>query len=378
MLLQYFEKRSFFNYLMNFLLLLGAILMISIIFTLYSLVCSFIYAQFPKSFQSSQFFFIIYIVWAYMFFIYFSIRKLKLPRIFFQTIYLIFGFWLGFMLYFSLITLLFKLLAKFGYQTPHKFEISIITTAIILIYGFIQNQKFEVRHFGIKIDKPLQSPITIVAVSDVHIGYGKTQRKIDSYVDSINSQNPDLILIAGDLIDDNAQVLKYHLIAKSFHQLHAPLGIFAVTGNHEFLAGSKEAEIFYEEAKIRLIKNEVITLQNGLQIAGLEDKSSRRKISPEELIEKADKLKPIVLLDHQPFKLSKKAGLGFDIQISGHTHRGQMMPLNLVTSLLFEMDHGYRKIGNCHTFVSSGLSLWGPQFRIGTHNEMLVIHLSGK
>lgn len=363
---------------MDLLFILGGIIVISIILTLYSLVCYFIFSQFPKNFQSSTSFLIFYILWAYMFFIYFSIRKLRLPRIFFQIIYIIFGFWLGFMLYFSLITIFFKILAKFGIQTHYQFVISIITTAVILIYGFIQNQKFEIRHFDIKIDKPLPSPITIVSVSDVHLGYGKTQKKIESYVNSINSQTPDVILIAGDLIDDNAQVLKLHSIAETLHNLHAPLGIFAVTGNHEFLAGSKEADTFYEEAKIRLLKNEVISLQNGLQIVGLEDRSSRRKINAEDMIQKVDKLKPIVLLDHQPFKLTKKAELGFDMQISGHTHRGQMVPLNLFTSLLFEMDHGYRKIGNCHTFVSSGLSLWGPQFRIGTQNEMLVIHLSGQ
>lgn len=363
---------------MKILLIIGGILVISIIFTLYSLVCSFIFAQFPQILQSSRAFLIIYILWAYLFFIYFSIRKLKLSRLFFQTIYLLFGFWLGFMLYFSLITILFKILEKFGFYTEYKFFISLVTTTAILIYGFIQNKKVEVKNYEITIEKKLSEKVKIVAVSDVHLGYGKTQGRIESYVSLINEQNPDLILIAGDLIDDNAQVLKYHSIASSLHKLKAPLGIFAVSGNHEFLAGSKEAELFYEEAKIRLLKNEIITLKNGIQIVGLEDKSGRSKIGAEDLIQKVDKLKPTILLDHQPFKLSKKAQLGFDMQISGHTHNGQMVPLNLITSMLFEIDHGYKKIGNCHTFVSSGLSLWGPQFRIGTHNEMLVINLSGK
>lgn len=363
---------------MNFLFLIGAIILMSIIFSLYSLICVFIFSQFPKNLQSNRYFLIIYLIWAYMFFIYFSIRKLKLPRLFFQTIYLIFGFWLGFMVYFGLISLIFKLLEKFGIYSQYKFYMSLITTVVLLIYGFIQNQHFEIRHFEIKLEKPLPNPIKIVAISDVHLGYGKTQRKIQTYVDSINSQNPDLILIAGDLIDDNAQALRFHSIAETLQGLHAPLGIYAVSGNHEFLAGSKESDFFYEEARIRLLKNEVVTLQNGLQIAGLEDRSSKRKIGAKDLIEKVDKNKPVVLLDHQPFSLTKKAELGFDMQISGHTHRGQMVPLNLVTSMIFEFDHGYRKIGSCHTFVSSGLSLWGPQFRIGTQNEMLVINLSGK
>ena len=95
----------------------------------------------------------------------------------------------------------------------------------------------------------------------------------------------------------------------------------------------------------------------------------------EDLLASTDRTQPVIVLDHQPYNLSEVNSLGVDLQISGHTHHGQLWPLNLVTDHIFEQSHGYRKWSHSHIWVSSGLSLWGPPFRIGTDSDIAIIDL---
>lgn len=111
---------------------------------------------------------------------------------------------------------------------------------------------------------------------------------------------------------------------------------------------------------------------------GRDDRSNTARRSLQELMANVDKNKPIILLDHQPYKLTESETAGVDLQFSGHTHRGQVWPMSLVTDYIYEQSHGYRQWGNSHIYVSSGLSLWGPPFRIGTESEMVVLQLSTK
>ena len=109
-----------------------------------------------------------------------------------------------------------------------------------------------------------------------------------------------------------------------------------------------------------------------------DDRSNTARRSLQELMAGIDKSNPIILLDHQPYKLTESEAAGVDLQFSGHTHRGQVWPMNWVTDHIYEQSHGYRQWGNSHIYVSSGLSLWGPPFRIGTESDMAVFHLSTK
>ena len=129
---------------------------------------------------------------------------------------------------------------------------------------------------------------------------------------------------------------------------------------------------------IQLLRDSVVTLPNGIQLIGRDDRSNTARRSLQELMTGIDKSKPIILLDHQPYKLTESEAAGVDLQFSGHTHRGQVWPMNWVTDYIYEQSHGYRQWGNSHIYVSSGLSLWGPPFRIGTESDMAVFHLSTK
>ena len=160
---------------------------------------------------------------------------------------------------------------------------------------------------------------------------------------------------------------------EELNQLKAPMGIYLAPGNHEYISGMEECERFLKNTPIRLLRDTIVTLPNGLQLIGRDDRSNRRRTPIADLMKKTDSTKPTLLIDHQPYEVAKKDSLGIDIQFSGHTHRGQVWPLSLLVDNMYEQSHGYRQWPHSHVYVSSGLSLWGPPFRIGTDSDMLVM-----
>ena len=151
-----------------------------------------------------------------------------------------------------------------------------------------------------------------------------------------------------------------------------------VMGNHEFISGTEAVERFIGTTNIHLLRDSVATLPSGLQIVGREDRTNRQRQALEQLLTECDNTRPIVLLDHQPYNVAGSDSLKVDLQFSGHTHRGQIFPLNLLTDCIYEQSHDYRKWSYSHIIVSCGLSLWGPPFRIGTSSDMYVITLRGR
>jgi len=158
-------------------------------------------------------------------------------------------------------------------------------------------------------------------------------------------------------------------------------GLLAITGNHEFIGGAKRTIPYIESKGIRILKDEIVTIQGGIQLIGRLDRDSRRfygkeRLSLEELMKQIDKTKPVILLDHQPFRLEESEKNGIDLHLSGHTHNGQIWPLNYITRKIFELSYGYIKKGSTHFIVSSGYGLWGPRIRSGSRSEVLLINIS--
>ena len=129
---------------------------------------------------------------------------------------------------------------------------------------------------------------------------------------------------------------------------------------------------------ITLLRDSVVTLENGIQVIGRDDRRQRDRESLDKLVRQTDPSKPILLIDHQPYDLEQTVDAGIDLQFSGHTHHGQVWPLTYLTDYLFELSYGYEKRENTHLYVSSGLSLWGPPYRIGTDSEIVVFYLDNK
>lgn len=217
--------------------------------------------------------------------------------------------------------------------------------------------------------------LKIVALSDVHLGYSTDKEDLARYVGMINSLLPDIVLIGGDLIDNSVVPLWEQNMYEELNQLQAPMGIYMVPGNHEFISGIEKSVEFLKNTPVVLLRDSVVVLPGGVQLVGRDDRSNRNRASVEELMARVEKDAPVIMLDHQPYELDLKDSLGVDLQFSGHTHRGQIWPMNLLVDRMYQQSHGYRKWENSHVVVSSGLSLWGPPFRIGTKSDLWVINI---
>ena len=227
------------------------------------------------------------------------------------------------------------------------------------------------------------APLRIVAVSDLHLGYATGKKALQKYVGKINSLHPDVVLIGGDLIDNTVKPLFVGRMWEELGQLEAPGGIYMVPGNHEYISGIDSVMEFISRTPIVLLRDSVATLPGGVVIVGRDDRSNRGRKSLEMLKQEAAAVADavsgngpvVILMDHQPYELFEKDSLGFDVQFSGHTHRGQVWPMSLLVDKMYPQSHGYCKWNNSHVVVSSGLSLWGPPFRIGTNSDLWVIDL---
>lgn len=304
-------------------------------------------------------------------------RNLAMPVFISHSMYIIGTSWLIFTLYMTLFLLLFDILKLLKVVRKYRFGWSLALTLGLLGYGFYNYHHPETNVVNILTNKQYEGTseaIKIVAISDIHLGNGTGKAAIKKYVGMINAQKPDLILIAGDLIDNSVVPLYTENMAEELADLKAPMGIYMVLGNHEYISGINKSIQYIKNTPIQLLRDSVVTLSNGIQLIGRDDHHNHHRHSLQELMVNVDKSKPIILLDHQPFNLKETEAAGIDLQISGHTHHGQVWPISWVTDCIFEQSHGYRQWGNSHVYVSSGLSLWGPPFRIGTESEMIVFN----
>lgn len=305
-----------------------------------------------------------------------GLRDVQVSDLLLRWMYGIGSIWMAFLLYMVLLLAVFDVAGIFVPALKHSLLFALPLTLCILCGGYINYRSPRVEHICISLDEHHEvSPVRIAAISDVHLGYGTGVSALRRYVKLINSLNPDLVLIAGDLIDNSVRPLLDEPYAEVLAELKAPMGIYMVPGNHEYISGIDACVEFLADTQVRLLRDSVVTLPEGLQIIGRDDMSNRNRKPLEELIEGADSTMPMIVLDHQPYNLAGTDSLGVDIQISGHTHRGQIWPLNWLTDCIFEQSHGYRKWTHSHIYVSSGLSLWGPPFRIGTHSDMAIIEI---
>ncbi|MGC3977305.1 MAG: metallophosphoesterase [Paludibacteraceae bacterium] len=249
---------------------------------------------------------------------------------------------------------------------------------VILVVMVIGNYKFnhpQTVHLNIISEKPHQQrKVKIVAVSDVHLGVSIDKQRLKQYVELINAQQPDMVLIGGDLIDRSIKPVVTQKMEEELKSIHAPMGIYAVFGNHEHFSESKKlVKEFYQKAGVHLLTDSVVLVNNQFYVAGRDDKINPARKTLKDILNNIDTKKPVLLLDHQPSSLPEAEQNSVDLQFSGHTHNGQFFPGRWFVKQMFELGYGYKKKGNTHYYVSSGLGLWGPEYRIGTQSELVVI-----
>ncbi len=255
------------------------------------------------------------------------------------------------------------------------------SSVVILLALIVGNYKFNhpaVVDMQLTVNKPIQNKtLKIVAVSDIHLGVSIDKKKLKEYVKLINAQQPDIVLMAGDISDRSTQPLIDQHMEEELRQIKAPLGVFAISGNHEYYSENPYSteKFLKNECGITVLRDSVTLINNSFYVVGRDDKTNHKRHSLSKLMKGLDHSKPIILLDHQPFHLEEAEQNGVDLQISGHTHDGQIFPGNLIVKKMYEVGSGFKKKGNTHYYVSSGLGLWGPQYRIGTQSEIGVISL---
>ena len=228
-------------------------------------------------------------------------RNLEMPVFISHSMYTIGTSWLIFTLYMALFLLLFDILKLFKVVYKYRFYLSLVFTLGLLGCGVYNYHHPETNVVSILTNKRYEDTpqaIKIVAISDVHLGNGTGKAALKKYVEMINAQHPDLILISGDLIDNSVVPLYTENMAEELANLKAPMGIYMVLGNHEYISGIDESIRYIKSTQIQLLRDSVVTLPNGIQLIGRDDRHNRKRHSLQELMVNIDKSKPIILLDH--------------------------------------------------------------------------------
>ncbi|MHA6482466.1 metallophosphoesterase [Paenibacillus sp. strain BS8-2] len=259
---------------------------------------------------------------------------------------------------------------------------TLIVLVALLVYGSFQAFTPTVRDYSITIDKkgPEKGELHIVMASDMHFGYLSDKRHAERMVKEINDLSPDIVLLPGDIVDDDIVPYKHQGIGNTLSKIQAPLGVYASLGNHDRFKGDTEELIsLIEESGIDVLYDETIDVGGWLKLVGRKDYSDTERAELATLLNGQDLSSPVIMLEHQPVEFDIAEQHGIDLILSGHTHYGQVAPGNLITEMLFENDWGHLQKGRMHSIVSSGFGFWGPPIRIGSQAEIVSIrvHFSG-
>ena len=229
----------------------------------------------------------------------------------------------------------------------------------------------------IKVDKKIEKPIKIAMVSDLHLGTFFGNDQLEKLNKIIEEEKPDAIVIAGDIMDDDMVMYKKRNMGETLSKLSAPLGVYATMGNHD-----RDAQEIVDEVKkagIIPLFDESVELNKDVTLVGRKDRSvSRDRLDTADLLKSVNLNKTIVLVDHQPDAIDYHSTLPINVQLSGHTHHGQMWPINYITERIYTLDYGYKEINGRHFFTSAGYGFWGPPFKTTARSEVWMISIEGK
>lgn len=302
------------------------------------------------------------------------------------------GYWIFMALFILSFALLADFLRSINYLTEifpawiiNKYSLvklsyffSVLTIAIIIVaIGSIKFSNPKTVGLELSFDRKNKcfENMNIVAASDLHIGALIHKGRLSKWISLINKQNPDIILLVGDIFDRSFSPGDSEDIIIELRKLRSKYGVYAVLGNHEYHYNIKKSIIYLEQAGITLLRDKSITVDNRLVIIGRDDAYGRGRKTIDSLISGVDFSLPVIMMDHQPYDLNGAVRNNIDLYISGHTHNGQIFPGNILYGSLWQLPYGYRKIENTHLYVSSGLGLIYIPLRLGTQSEIVRILL---
>lgn len=266
------------------------------------------------------------------------------------------------------------------------------------VAGIRNADNIQVTDYELYVDKEageLES-LKIILVADLHMGYSIGISQMERMVEMINEEEPDLVVIAGDIFDNEYEALEDpEALIDILSGIRSKYGVYACYGNHDIqekilagftFSGKKEKasdprmDAFLERAGIRLLRDEGVLIGDAFYLYGRPDynrpgRGIQIRKTPAQITESMDLTKPVIVLDHEPRQLQELADAGVDVDLCGHTHDGQMFPGNLVVRFLWENSYGYLQKGRMHNIVTSGVGVFGPDMRVGTKCEICRITL---
>ncbi|MGA1870429.1 MAG: metallophosphoesterase [bacterium] len=312
----------------------------------------------------------------------FFVDKLLHNRLFIKSLAYFGAIWLGIIsIAFSLFVLQYCVELALSYKSMWFTVFTLILILSLSLFSIKRASHTRVKEIAIPIENlpPQLNGFTIVQLSDLHLDRLKSLEWLQSIIDTTNKLKPDSIVITGDLLDSecNDTIDRFSPL---FRKLSSPHGIIAITGNHEYYAGIDKFLEFAEKSNITVLQNASLTIKNTIQIIGINDDTGKRfSESGKDLtfaLRECDLLKPLILLSHKPEGFSKAAAIGVDLQLSGHTHAGQIPPFDFLVHLLYKYAYGLHTEESSFIYTTSGTGTWGPPMRLFSHSEIVKILLT--
>ena len=264
----------------------------------------------------------------------------------------------------------------------------VLATVLVIGYSYWNMKNVRVTEYTVYTEKEIRDKgYGICLISDLHFPTTMDAPSLEAYCNDISKKKPDAVVLCGDIVDERSTKAQMEKAFQILSGIQSESGIYYVYGNHDRARYSKNPPFTQEELQhavedtgITVLKDRAEALNNEFTIIGRDDKSVAGRKTSEELLQGVDKDDFLLLLDHQPAGLKENAAAGYDLQLSGHTHAGQMWPVGPLTTLfrMVELNYGYQKQGSFQAIVTSGIAGWGYPLRTGKHSEYVMIKIRKK
>ncbi len=333
-----------------------------------------------------------------------------LPKSGFKYFCMGFGnLWLGFFMFYSVFVIVAAVIIlifskarkdKEWEAMGHALNIAFVLSLIISVYGLVHAQGPRIVNYEINIDKETANlkDLKVALIADLHLSVNSDVRLTRKMVEKVNSVNPDLIVIAGDIFTSNYQGLRHpEKYSEALSKLKAKYGVYAVGGNHDvdenlFIGFSispvseafrtNEMDRFFDDCGFQMLYDENIGIADGeIILSGRVDgekagDGTRNRLDAKALLSTADLTKPVLVLEHEPIDFKALAENGADAVFCGHTHNGQVFPGNLIIPFFNENAYGLKELYGIDTIVTAGVGYYGPPLRVGTDSEVTVVDIT--
>ncbi len=308
----------------------------------------------------------------------------RFDNLFTKSFYYMSSLWMGALAYLFFISIFALVIYYIFSFTPYDVKSSYFVVAIIaltsfaLIFSFLNARKPVIKsvQVGIKNLPEFWENKKIVHLSDIHLGAIHGEKYMNYIANKVNEIKPEMVLVTGDLFDGASDGLETSI--KPMDKIEAPSGMYYITGNHEVYIGLDRSLEIIDSTKLVHLSNRLINI-NDLQIIGLDYPERGKSFPLDEIFNTLDKEKSSILMTHEPIKVDYFKKAGVNLQLAGHTHKGQMFPFGFVTKIIYKgYDYGLFTEDNYNLYTSNGTGTWGPPLRSILPSEIVEITLKRK